>query len=264
EKGLSAVQSAVDTTKSRVESLSRETQERSTSGYLTAKDCEKMFAGLSTFVESSNRMVEQISLATEEQSQGVRLLDKAFRDLQEIAERNRLVGQQAIAHTSEFDKEIKSLSVSVDGLFVDWSLEKSTKRFSSFVWSDDLAFGLPHMDDEHKGIFLRMNSLISALERKDTTQLKSLYDDLSSFVVEHFRHEEEFMRSVHYPQLESHQKIHKNLLERVGQFGKDIEQGTLDERKLVSFLRNWLISHIMGVDRQYAQHAKGVHSKRAA
>jgi hemerythrin len=57
---------------------------------------------------------------------------------------------------------------------------------------------------------------------------------------------------VGYLQLSSHQRIHENLLNQVGAYGDQIQNGTLDDKKLITFLRNWPIGHIMGVDHQYA------------
>lgn len=64
------------------------------------------------------------------------------------------------------------------------------------------------------------------------------------------------MQEIRYPLYESHKKIHENLLDQVKLYGLDIEHDRLEDHKLVSFLRNWLISHIMGVDMQYAGHYK--------
>ena len=36
-------------------------------------------------------------------------------------------------------------------------------------------------------------------------------------------------------------------------FGQKIEDDALDKAKLASFLKNWLFTHIMGVDTKYAE-----------
>lgn len=79
---------------------------------------------------------------------------------------------------------------------------------------------------------------------------------MANYTVEHFSHEEVYMRSINYPQLASHQKIHQQLLEQVGNYEKQISNGQLDDKKLISFLRNWLVSHIMGIDTKYAKFSK--------
>jgi methyl-accepting chemotaxis protein len=89
------------------------------------------------------------------------------------------------------------------------------------------------------------------------------FEDLGAYVVKHFKDEEAFMESIGYAQLEPHKKIHAKLLEEVGAYAAALKSGTLDQRKLVSFLRNWLISHIMGVDMLYAKHASKTHRQAA-
>jgi hemerythrin len=60
------------------------------------------------------------------------------------------------------------------------------------------------------------------------------------------------MQSFSYPSFESHRKVHENLLNVIISFGRKIDQGTLEKAKLASFLKNWLFTHIMGVDTKYA------------
>lgn len=121
------------------------------------------------------------------------------------------------------------------------------------------------MDDEHKILVDKINFLVARLEdqyeKKDKISLYNAFKDLAGYTREHFHHEEKFMESIQYPQLNSHKKIHEKLLNQVARYGEQIEKGTLDDQKLISFLRNWLISHIMGVDMQYADHYK---EKKAA
>jgi methyl-accepting chemotaxis protein len=71
------------------------------------------------------------------------------------------------------------------------------------------------------------------------------------------------MESIHYPQLSSHKKMHEKLLAQVGVYGDQIKNGTYDDKKIVSFLRNWLLSHIMGVDMQYSNNHHEKNDKKS-
>ncbi len=121
--------------------------------------------------------------------------------------------------------------------------------------------GVSEMDDEHIILVDRINKLIEQIEqqyrRKDAQALLTTFSNLANFTNEHFSHEEAYMRSIGYRQLTSHQKIHQNLLSHIESYGNQIKNETLNDQKLISFLRNWLLSHIMGVDMQYAQFQKG-------
>lgn len=67
-----------------------------------------------------------------------------------------------------------------------------------------------------------------------------------------FKRTQRLFVTFNYPQFESHKKIHEKLLAQVGEYREQVAQDRLEDKILVNFLRNWLVSHIMGVDMQYA------------
>nr|BDT28811.1 bacteriohemerythrin [Bacteriovorax sp. HI3] len=266
EKSVTSVNQALEKTKVKVERLTSDTAKRSEAGYNQAKSCETIFSSITGQIAEINSMVQEISVATKEQSQGVELLDKAIGNLQEVADRNRLVASQSTEHAHAFADQTKDLIKFTENMKFYLPKDKNkVKKLQQFVWSDKLMLGVDKMDDEHKILVNKINILVDALSaqyvKKDKITLYNSFKDLAAYTREHFSHEEKFMESIGYPQLNSHKKIHEKLLEQVGRYGEQIEKGTLDDQKLISFLRNWLISHIMGVDMQYAGH---YHEEKAA
>ncbi len=128
-------------------------------------------------------------------------------------------------------------------------------KLETFLWTDDLSIGVTAMDDQHKILIDKINTLIDDLN-SDGPNAYSDYKELARFVIEHFEDEENFMESINFPGLPIHRNIHKQLLEKVGEFDDDIRDGVVDKVKLVSFLKMWLKSHIMGIDMKYGAHAK--------
>jgi hemerythrin len=123
-----------------------------------------------------------------------------------------------------------------------------------FKWEDKLSVGVSEMDDQHKMLVEKINSLIDTLENGDSSKVLSSFGELAGFVIQHFEDEEKLMESHGFPGLEGHKLIHKNLLDQVGGFKAEIESGDLDSKKLVNFLKFWLSSHIMGIDSKYGEH----------
>ena len=261
ERSVSSVNQALEKTKKKVEDLTSATAKRSDAGYTQAKSCETIFSSINGKISEIASMVQEISTATNEQSIGVEQLDHAIGNLQEVADRNRLVASQSTEHAHSFAAQTKQLIKITEDMKFLLPKDKNKKiRLQQFVWSEKYMLGVNKMDDEHKVLVDKINFLVANLEsqyeKKNKTTLMAAFKDLAAYTREHFAHEEKFMQSIHYPQFASHKKIHEKLLDQVGRYGQQIENGTLDDQKLISFLRNWLISHIMGVDMQYAAHYK--------
>lgn len=260
EQSITVVQAAIQTTKSKIEVLTRETAAKSEVGYSNSKQCEKLFEDMASRITETTRVIGEISIAMKEQSIGVGQLDRSIHELQEVANRNRLVASQTTEHAKEFEHQTASLSDTVKAISRIQN-QAAKKQLQKFVWSEKLMLGIREMDDEHKILVGKINTLVTYLEQKDLSAdndaIFAAFSDLAQYTAEHFADEERFMQSIGYAEFASHKKIHQKLLAQVGKFGESIKSRTLDDQKLVAFLRNWLISHIMGVDMQYAAHHKG-------
>lgn len=80
---------------------------------------------------------------------------------------------------------------------------------------------------------------------------------LQQYVAEHFRYEEEFLRSHDYPDLEAHIAQHREITAKVDTFSRTILDGGDITRELLSFLRYWIVGHIGEDDVAFASFFKG-------
>jgi methyl-accepting chemotaxis protein len=259
EKSTISVNEAIKKTKIKADELIQDSLQRNEKGYQSTLNCENIFNQIASKTTQINETIKEITLATKEQSIGVNQLDTAIIALQEVADRNALVASQSTEHAHEFEIQTHNLSKLNQKLVkLNPNLKNSKPHFQKFIWSDKLTLGVKAMDDEHKILIEKINALITTLEqqyiKKDLELINQSFLDLAVFTTKHFQNEESYMRSIQYPQLSSHKKIHENLLSQVTNYGVQIKNGTLDDSKIISFLRNWLLSHIMGVDMQYAEH----------
>ena len=260
-RSLSSVNLALQKTIKKVEDLTVTTASKSDAGYVEAINCESIFKSINGKISEINIMMKEISTAANEQSIGVEQLNYSITNLQEVADRNRLVASQSTEHANSFAAQTKELIKLTENMKFLLPKDKNKKiKLQHFIWNEKYMLGVNDMDDEHKVLVGKINFLVDNLETQyeniNKTSLMAAFKDLASYTAEHFAHEEKFIFSINYPQASSHKKIHDKLLAQVGKYGQDIENGTLDDHKLISFLRNWLISHIMGIDMQYAAHYK--------
>ena len=131
------------------------------------------------------------------------------------------------------------------------------------TWNKDLELEVNDMNAQHQKLLSLMNKLFDLNDTKaDKPTIVSALHDLGNYTVEHFEQEEAYMESVGFPKLEVHKKIHKDLLSKFGEHQSEFiqsKESVLNEQ-FFSFLKLWLRAHIMGIDKQYSDHA----SKSAA
>ncbi len=121
------------------------------------------------------------------------------------------------------------------------------------IWNDNLASGSTEIDTQHKELFKRIDSLLSALEKgSGKEEIARIVQYLSDYVVFHFGNEENYMAKFAYSSATAHKAQHEQfvknfikLKERLMMEGIN-PQLTEDTRQLVV---DWLINHIKYSDR---------------
>jgi len=122
-----------------------------------------------------------------------------------------------------------------------------------FSWKDEYKLDQDVIDEEHKKLF---KIAIKALNYKDEsdlkTHIKQIIIELNEYMKYHFAHEEEFMQSIRYPELEEHKKLHKNIIKQINELIKNITSFTLVdfEKKLMTYIDIWLVNHIVFEDKK--------------
>jgi len=136
------------------------------------------------------------------------------------------------------------------------------------LWKDNYELGVPQIDAQHKELFKRVESFLQVLRSGDSWDEKVLkvnetLEFMKRYVVEHFRDEEEYQKSIDYPGYEAHKQIHNDMVNYVVEFSKQYEQSNNDEQLIQQFggkLLAWLINHVAAEDQRIAHYAikKGV------
>lgn len=120
----------------------------------------------------------------------------------------------------------------------------------------DYDVGVVRMNDEHLRIFEYINSLHGRI--KDKAAAKDLLGTLrefADFTRQHFMREEELMTRASYPGLSAQQRAHQKLLKQVGEFITGVETSEkVDLIGMLAFFREWLIDHILVMDKKYSAH----------
>ena len=122
-------------------------------------------------------------------------------------------------------------------------------------WTIDLSVGVEVLDDHHRQIINLINRVaISMFTRSEVGVITSALHDLRNYTNFHFCEEEARLEALDYSDLEDHRRLHRHMIEQVGEM---IEMHEVGSRKIIAselheFLSLWLIRHIRNVDHAYA------------
>jgi hemerythrin len=118
-------------------------------------------------------------------------------------------------------------------------------------WNDKFSVEVPSIDQQHQKLFAMMNELYDAMSQGKGKQLApEILDRLVDYTREHFAAEEAMMKRANYPDFAAHQAEHEKLKAEVAKMLKDSSSAALS-MPLLSFMRDWLQSHIVSRDKCY-------------
>ena len=129
----------------------------------------------------------------------------------------------------------------------------------SLAWSEDLATGVPVIDQQHQALFL----CVSELERaaKERTMLSTCHamEQLSRYAREHFTEEERLMRLHSYPDIEEHMAEHRQFSHHLFELRRIYLDHDISS-ELIAMLRNWLENHVLKTDMDYVPYLTEVNA----
>jgi len=123
-----------------------------------------------------------------------------------------------------------------------------------FKWDSSLDVNVEEMNEQHRKLIGLMNELYQKSEQGEAKDvLIEAADDLVAYTQKHFDDEEGYMESIGFAGLESHRRLHDNLMselrKHVDEFSNSDQEAIDDE--LLTFLKTWLSTHIRGIDTKY-------------
>ena len=127
-------------------------------------------------------------------------------------------------------------------------------------WNDNLSVGIDVVDEQHKMLIQRLNDLSKAVEMKQgETEIMKTLEFMIDYTDFHFSAEEKHMAEQNYPGLDYQKKQHEEFKSTLKRIVEDFEEEGLTRSLTTSintFLFNWLINHIKGVDQKFGKFLK--------
>ncbi len=130
----------------------------------------------------------------------------------------------------------------------------------TFEWTPDLAVGVEEIDMQHRELFKRIGTLVSAInEGRGADEVQGLFDFLGDYIGSHFTTEVKCMHILSYPKMADHRAQHDIFVRAVKdakrEYDKDGASDALAET-LKTHICDWLVNHVKEVDMQLAAFLK--------
>ena len=122
-------------------------------------------------------------------------------------------------------------------------------------WDDAYSLGIKNIDDQHKKLFDIVDKIFSLQESKDVKgNIRTILHELFEYIKVHFKDEEEFMKSINYPDLAYHIELHEQLVKSVSAILRDPSRLDVIQMKMRVIAKQALIDHILEEDMNYQRY----------
>lgn len=125
---------------------------------------------------------------------------------------------------------------------------------NQITWNDRYKLGVDLIDKEHKLLLSTMDRLLKLSEDEEKSEwvCREGVKYLKNHSVEHFEHEEEYMRSINYSEYEVHKRLHSDFRDKtLPALEKEMEESKYSTESIRHFLGvciGWTVAHTLTED----------------
>lgn len=121
-------------------------------------------------------------------------------------------------------------------------------------WKDEYSVKVKVFDEHHKQLVNIINQLDQSIQEKKTQrELNIIFSKLIEYTQIHFDSEETLLRQNNYPDVKAQEEEHANFVAKLKDMCSAFKSQEPDiEQQVLSFLKNWLVHHILDSDQAYS------------
>jgi len=142
------------------------------------------------------------------------------------------------------------------------------KNIETITWSNTFACGIKIIDDQHKGLVNLVNEMynhVTGDELQEHQYLKQIVQEAINYVKVHFATEEKIMTATKFSGYAEHKKEHDNFIRTVAKIIKEYNEGKrLTLAVFSKFLKEWILSHIAIMDKEYFDYLNKIASRKSS
>jgi len=117
-------------------------------------------------------------------------------------------------------------------------------------WDESLRVGIDIIDEHHRYLFELTNNLFDVVvQKRSSREVAKVLKSLDKYAQVHFRAEERMMEHFAYSRIEVQRSQHHQFEQKVDEFYQELHETPLTARfDVLTYLRQWLVSHIRNED----------------
>jgi hemerythrin-like metal-binding protein len=229
-------------------------EEQSSAATEVAENIEQAAAGIGEV----NENVAQSSRVSSEIATDISQVHHVSEEMAHRSDRMKTNAKDLADLSAKLRSMIGVFKVSASDTAPEQGREDQADIRDLMPWGDDFKLGIDSIDEQHKELVRMVNHLHRALKsRTGAKESGRILAELAGYTVSHFAHEEKLFAAHDYPDRENHEKIHKDLVEKVTAFKTQFDAGKAGlSMELMEFLTDWLRHHILEVDKAYVPFLK--------
>ena len=196
-------------------------------------------------INALHLQVQQIATAAEEQTATTNEISSNIHSITEVAQDT----VEGARKTSRAAGHLSRLSTELERLVGQFKLAESGKMIT---WSRSYSVGVSQMDKEHQRLIDIINNLYASMRSgRSKDAIGTILDELVDYTKTHFAHEERLMQESGFKGYDDQKRAHEALIAQVVEIQGKFRAGTALGQEVMTFLKNWLLNHIQGMDKQY-------------
>ena len=197
-----------------------------------------------------------VARSAQEQSQHSADTTSALGEIHDVAEQTAQSMETFTAALLGVQSGMEELDMIVNAL-VSGDYEQATS--DQFVqWTPKLDLHVPMVDKQHRLLVDYINELYTAMAHNRTAkEMQVILHKLRDYTATHFADEEKLFTATAYLGAAEHMKIHRKFVAKLDEVEEQLKSGTATvSMDLLTFLKDWLVQHIMGTDPTYVPYLK--------
>ena len=200
--------------------------------------------------------LQTIAKGVKEQSEQSVGTSGTMGEIRHISEQTAASMETFIAALLSFQSGMEELDMTINAL-VTGDYEQATS--DKFVqWTPKLDLHVAMVDRQHRLLVDYINELYTAMAHNRTSEdLQAILRKLRDYTATHFADEEKLFTATAYLGAAEHMKIHRKFVAKLDEVEEQLKSGTATvSMDLLTFLKDWLVQHIMGTDPTYLPYLK--------